>query len=250
MGKRGRNDSSHKNDELVDWITALAKKNEVSSAEFAESKQERIERRQAKKLRREERTKTLKTYTSIRDSAPVIAGPSEPTKLNLANHHHVDESKNIAKTRGLLTMLSQQIEDRVSEIHKTKKSKRPFHASFIKAKKRKRTHDEHDMIRMTQPRKNDYGGIGMARPSLYIELDDPSWKPKLEEEFKEHIPGFFGKQRAKVMKKQLDGKLLWRQLRQPSIINTLLKDRKIGGKKLSSMTPDERVEAMIKAGML
>jgi hypothetical protein len=241
MGKRGRNESN-KNNDLESWISSSLAKNELS-VQFAESKQERIQRRQAKKLRRNERIQKLKhNNNSVRDGMPVVARPlSVPTKSNI-----IANQQNSVATQQLLLRLSQQIQDRVSEIQNTKKSKRPFQASFIKAKKRRRSRDdENDRILMKQPRKNDYGGIGLARPSLYIELDDPSWKPKLEEEFQEHIPGFFGKQRAKVMKKQLDGNLLWRQLRQQSSM-----DRKIGGKKLSSMTPDERVEAMIKAGMI
>jgi hypothetical protein len=67
--------------------------------------------------------------------------------------------------------------------------------------------------------------------------------PKLEQEFQEHIPGFFGKQRTKAMKKQLDGNMLWRQLAEKRYA-------KVNGRKLSDMTPDERVEALIAAGHL
>jgi hypothetical protein len=62
-----------------------------------------------------------------------------------------------------------------------------------------------------QPRKCDYGGIGLARPSLYIALDESGWRRKLNQNFLEHIPGFFGKQRSKAMKKQLNGDMLWKQ---------------------------------------
>ena len=47
------------------------------------------------------------------------------------------------------------------------------------------------------------------------------------------------------MKKQLGGKMLWRQL-----ADKRNKDKKVKGKKLSDMSPDERVEAMIHAGMI
>jgi hypothetical protein len=47
------------------------------------------------------------------------------------------------------------------------------------------------------------------------------------------------------MKKQLDGNMLWRQLAE----KRTTEDR-VGGKKLSTMSPDERVEAMLKAGMI
>ena len=122
-----------------------------------------------------------------------------------------------------------------------------------------------------QPRKNDYGGMGLARPSLLISLRDDSFIPKFEEEFREHIPGFFGKQRTKAMKKQLDGNMLWRRMLKDknekssssssSEGNGQKKNKKsqpkhqqqnikYDGKKLSDMTPDERVEAMIKLGMI
>lgn len=62
-----------------------------------------------------------------------------------------------------------------------------------------------------QPRRSDYGGIGLARESIYIPLDVNGWRGKLCKKFREHIPGFFGKQRTKAMKKQTDGDMLWRQ---------------------------------------
>ena len=80
---------------------------------------------------------------------------------------------------------------------------------------------------------------------MFLSLDDPSFFPKLEMEFAEHIPGFFGKQRTKAMKKQQAGKMLWRQLADKKNGH-----QKVNGKKLSEMTPDERVEAMLKAGMI
>jgi len=116
-----------------------------------------------------------------------------------------------------------------------------------------------------QPRKRDYSGLGFVRPSLYIDLRDESFLPRFEREFTEHIPGFFGKQRTNAMKKQLDGGMLWRQLqeqRENKKGNTssttsnakgkkkIQMNQKVDGKKLSDMTPDERVEAMIKLGMI
>ena len=105
-----------------------------------------------------------------------------------------------------------------------------------------------------KPRKKDYGGLGLARPSLLIDLRDVSFIPKLEEEFAEHVPGFFGKQRTKAMKKQLDGNMLWRRLADKRKGNKFGCKHdlniKVDGKKLSEMSPDERVEAMIKLDMI
>jgi hypothetical protein len=94
-----------------------------------------------------------------------------------------------------------------------------------------------------QPLPSDYSGIGLARKSLYLPFLDPSYEPKLEEEFKEHIPGFFGKQRSKAMKKQVDGNMLWRQLAEKKLPMAM-------AKKLKDMTPDQRVQAMIDSGMI
>ena len=112
---------------------------------------------------------------------------------------------------------------------------------------------------IVQPRLNDYGGLGLARPSLLIDLRDVSFVPKLEQEFAEHIEGFFGKQRTKAMKRQLDGNMLWRRLaekkdgkgkQKKGSKKTDWSHVKYHGKKLSDMTPDERVEAMIKLDMI
>eukprot|EP00984_Skeletonema_dohrnii_P003459 scaffold1170_cov139-Skeletonema_dohrnii-CCMP3373.AAC.1 len=62
-----------------------------------------------------------------------------------------------------------------------------------------------------QPRIRDYNGQGLVRPSLFLPLNDPSFVPKLELEFAEHIPGFFGKAKTKAAKKQSDENMLWRR---------------------------------------
>jgi hypothetical protein len=107
-------------------------------------------------------------------------------------------------------------------------------------------------VTYAKPRKKDYGGLGLARPSLLIDLRDVSFIPKLEEEFAEHVAGFFGKQRTKAMKKQLDGNMLWRRLadKKGGKQGNQNLNIKVDGKKLKDMTPDERVEAMIKLDMI
>jgi hypothetical protein len=98
--------------------------------------------------------------------------------------------------------------------------------------------------------------MGLARPSLYLSLDEPSFPARLSQEFAEHVPGFFGKQRTKAMKRQLDGNMLWRQMlaakKQSKEPWNLQKGANfsVNGRKLSEMSPDERVEAMIKRGMI
>jgi len=110
-----------------------------------------------------------------------------------------------------------------------------------------------------QPRPSDYSGIGFARKSLYLPFQDPSHIPRLTQEFNEHIPGFYGRQRTKAMKKQLDGNMLWRTLVREkeqhaqeggATANGTNQKKSILSKKLAKLSPDERVQAMIDAGMI
>lgn len=112
---------------------------------------------------------------------------------------------------------------------------------------------------LLQPRKKDYGGLGQARPSLFLDLRDESFKPKLEEEFSEHIVGFYGKIRTKAMKKQTQSNMLWRQMLERKHQRTAAFEKSDGkkitkrildGNAYSHLTPDQRVEAMIKAGII
>jgi len=111
---------------------------------------------------------------------------------------------------------------------------------------------------LLQPRKRDYGGLGQARPSLFLDLRDESFKPKLEEKFSEHIAGFYGKIRTKAMKKQTEKNMLWRQLlerkQQGKTESEKLEGKKsvkvLNGNLFSHLTSDQRVEAMIKQGII
>jgi len=122
------------------------------------------------------------------------------------------------------------------DLPKTSNAKAPrtSYGHKSESKKRKRGKWNKDSI---QPLRSDYSGIGLARGSMYIEFIDPSYYPKLEEEFREHIPGFFGKQRTKAMKKQTDGNMLWRRLANEKKNNKT--------KKFRGLSADERVRAMI-----
>mmetsp|Transcript_9224 Transcript_9224/g.26362 ORF Transcript_9224/g.26362 Transcript_9224/m.26362 type:complete len:182 (-) Transcript_9224:3604-4149(-) len=103
-----------------------------------------------------------------------------------------------------------------------------------------------------QPPKNYYGGIGLARKSLYLSFDDAAFFPLLEDEFTEHIPGFYGKQKTKAMKRQLGSNMLWRKMQKLKEDDPGKQDRKSQGinKRLAKLSPDERVEEMIRLGML
>lgn len=237
MGKK--REGGKEDEGMEDWVAALARKEAVGSS----SKNERIEKRLSKKRRREERKLHAHPAKKIQqkdvDRAVSLPPLRQPTKTAFPERFASSQQL-------MLDSLAQKVKLRVSVSRTTKSWQKPYSAVFKSKKKRKRD----DSI---QPRNSDYGGIGLARPSMYIAFDDPSWQPKLEEEFAEHIPGFFGKQRTKAMKKQLDGNMLWRQLRaSKKAVKTpsSKRERKINGKKLSELSPDERVEAMIQAGMI
>jgi hypothetical protein len=207
---------------LEEWASLLAKKTAEPSLS---AKDERVAKRAAKKRRREERLTTKAHDHKLQDTVRKSDGAS----------FGMDEQKL------LLNGMSKTIKHCVSSEDAPKRRPLFTFSSSTKARNVKKSWQE-DTI---QPRKKDYGGIGLARPSLYIDFNDPSLVPKLESEFAEHIPGFFGKQRTKAMKKQLGGKMLWRKLS-----DSKTKEKIVNGKRLKDMSPDERVEAMIKIGML
>jgi len=250
--------------ESTDWISALAKessttdnnnnKNNASSSthhvQKILSKQERIEKRNAKKRRREERKEL-----------------EEPKDKELANINKTNQNERMQfltleeerlraeQSMNRVSDLMQESVGRINEgkSHKEKKFAKPYVPSQERGKATAGRQLSDDVI---QPRNKDYGGLGLARPSLLLDLRDISFIPKLEEEFAEHIPGFFGKQRTKAMKKQLDGDMLWRRLAHKGKGNKKGNGNKdylnvkVDGKKLSDMTPDDRIEAMIKLDMI
>lgn len=214
-----------KKDEMKDWIASLAS---AVSQDALPSKSERKRKREAKKRRRGERVPSSSPPLTLQ--SPSVAGdvpkPSE-------------RSRTKKRLRQLAEMLAATVSRESSEAEEVHRRPRVYRGDRLTEHFRKRQWD----LDHIQPRACDYGGIGLARPSLYLSNDDPSFLAKLEEEFLEHIPGFFGKQRTKAMKKQLNGNMLWRKLADKKV-------SKINGQKLDKMTPDERVEAMIKAGMV
>lgn len=106
-----------------------------------------------------------------------------------------------------------------------------------------------------QPRTRDYNGQGLVRPSLYIPFNDPSFKPKVELEFEEHIPGFFGKAKQKAAKKQSDQNMLWRKCLKAKTVDDEKKQiagsgstkRRKGKKGAGS---EERVQKLMRRGVM
>lgn len=214
-------------DSMVDWISSLAKSS--ASDAVVPTKQERQQKRADKKARRD--AKRPEPEEKDEEDIRVPKRESKPPKKS-----QLEISK---KRLEFLTATLRSI-SRAIAVHKQRPV--PFSGKNQPLKRKKGNWDENSI----QPGRSDYCGMGLARDSLYVSFDDPSFFPKLEEEFVEHIPGFFGKQRTKAMKKQLDGNMLWRQMAQKDKMETT----KVHGKKLSDMTPDDRVQAMIDAGMV
>jgi hypothetical protein len=219
MGKKRRPTTQASNDQ--DWVTALAKESSAATVQSC-SKADRIEKRDAKKRRREDRKAELAPLPTKQQQTKVKPKGSDDRKRLKELAAQVFESSTAFNQQGYVKPYSAGDGD-----DKTKMKKRKWDEQAI------------------QPRTRDYGGIGLARPSLLLPFEDPSFFPMLTQSFLEHIPGFFGKQKTKAMKKQLNSNMLWRQLADKKNSN-----QKVNGKKLSDMAVDERVEAMIQNGMV
>ncbi len=267
-----------------DWVASLAAKasaegtSRTGSAAVASSKAAAIERRLEKKRRRNDRLIAKSKEKEARRMARE-AGLESRKKLRQERHDVQSSSGGkgapvremaAGKSRHdvhrhqsqCLSKLSAEVK-RTAEGWNDRNRPRPYVDPSADPKKGKATKQKKYESSNVQPRDRDYGGLGLARPSQFLPLLDPSFIPKFEAEFEEHIPGFFGKQRTKAMKKQLDGGLLWRRLRLQKKKGGAVgrgekkkgeddnwEDKKVNGKKLSDMSPDEKVEAMIKLGMI
>jgi len=265
-GKKRKRPKGNKNTsttEASDWMSSLVAAQQaeaVSSATVANdgrtetvvSKQERKRRRDEKKRRRDER----KGGQAVERNATERNGPRAGRSMSAGEQR-----------RGLETLdrLSRRIEMIVEGVFSGdggadngggSGSGRRYAKPYVHPEasvQGKATAGQQLTETIIQPRKRDYGGLGLTRPSLLLSLRDHSFVPKLQEEFTEHVAGFFGKQRTKAMKKQLDGNMLWKRIRNSSkqdVAKNVDMNRKLDGKKLMDMVPDEKVEAMIKLGML
>ena len=261
-----------KQDALNAWVANLVtQQNDVVLT--AASKSERIEKRLAKRRRTDETTgkhklrnkmkKTLSTTVTPAIDAQESQAVNQQVKkpVNTVVDDRTESSRALQLWRIQLTEFSKRLEICSQIVKEKRKSwQKPYTPVPIisnNASKRRRQQLANQMENWFQPRRSNYGGIGLARPSLFIPLDDPSWQAKLEEEFSEHVTGFYGKQRTKAMKKQLDGQMLWRQLQKQKLTGSskLISPKNpnqiaISGRKLSNLKPDERVEALIRAGYI
>ena len=229
---------------IQEWVLKLAESNFHSTTDHGASelsKEERKAKREAVRARRQElkgHNNESRRLGGSSDSKEKKSGPSKNfAKATVANRKRL---------RGLMARFSSD-----EETHEFKR-KRLFVGDCMSHHRKRRWDDAG-----VQPRACDYGGIGLARSSLFLSFDDPSWVPKLEEEFLEHIPGFFGKQRTKAMKKQRNANMLWKRLlEEKQHRSEAIKDKNdrngTGKGKRSDMrksaTLNERVEDMLRSG--
>mmetsp|Transcript_18608 Transcript_18608/g.53469 ORF Transcript_18608/g.53469 Transcript_18608/m.53469 type:complete len:313 (-) Transcript_18608:1696-2634(-) len=273
-----------------DWVASLAVKASAegtSGAAVASSKAAAIERRLEKKRRRNDRLIAKAKEKEARKMAREVGLESQKrrherqdvqsssggevvqkmaagkSRCDVNRHQSRGRSSSPRSSSQCLSKLSAEVKRTAKGWNDRNRRPRPYTDPSADPKRGKATKQRKYECSNIQPRDRDYGGLGLARPSQFLPLLDPSFIPKFEAEFEEHIPGFFGKQRTKAMKKQLDGGLLWRRMyedrRQGGAAAGKGKkkskdgnweDKRVNGKKLSDMNPDEKVEAMIKLGMI
>jgi hypothetical protein len=227
------------NDEATqDWLDSLVQQCSSGKDTKILSKEERITKRQDKKAKREQ----FHMQHKRRQEIGRIEGVANTIDSKIAST--VRSPMELSKRR--LQLIASSIDKVRQELYEntgirprlydTKVAAKTILAARTKNRKRFWSNDS------IQPRPSDYGGIGLARNSLYIEFLDPSCLARLEEEFHQHIPGFFGKQWTKAMKRQTNGNMLWRQLADNK--------HQLLSKKMKSMSPDQRVQALMDSGMI
>jgi len=99
-----------------------------------------------------------------------------------------------------------------------------------------------------QPRSKDYNGQGLARPSIFIDLEEPGFEPLFAKEFFTHVDGFYGKVKTKAMKKQRAAEAMGAgggEMGGAVDASALMK-----GKGMEGLTPDQKVEMLMRKGML
>lgn len=211
-----------------------------ATADLPLTKAERIERRERKRAQREERRRSAEEARRNRlarkrqrqgtrgpgvDAAARTPSSRDP-KSRAGRSSRRGNNMTPASERALARLstdlgstVSRHVRSASAPAKRHRKNSRPpedvptingVPATEPKGKATRRATLRHDSKEL-QPRKRDYNGQGLVRPTLYLPLDDPSFVPKLELEFAEHVPGFFGRAKTKAAKKQSDGNMLWKR---------------------------------------
>ena len=262
------------------------------------TKAQRIERREQKRIEREERKRLTEEARQRRiektKKLQKLKHNGTNTKRSAPTHHVHEKSIKLnsymsSMSKQALTQLSTMLNATVSS-HAQQNQLATSHSHPKRTKKKKKNQEEdkdstqHEQIIISnglpsepkgkatksstlrpqskeiQPRTRDYNGQGLVRPSLYIPFDDPSFIPKFELEFEEHIPGFFGKSKTKAAKKQSDEKMLWRRCLKAKEEEDDEKGEGVGSssgknknkkrKKKGIGGMDNKIEGMIKQGVM
>lgn len=235
------------------------------------TKAQRIERREQKRNEREERRRVTeearqnrlakKRQNSKRPHPTDSIRATQSSSLEGTTKKHRHEKSEI---NGIMTTLSKRALTQLSsDLDTTVSSHVPKYlpkettnnglpAIEPKGKATKRSTLRPDSKEL-QPRKRDYNGQGLVRPTLFLPFDDPSYKPKLELEFGEHVPGFFGKAKQKAAKKQADENMLWKRCLKAKEGEGEGGNDGGGGKrkkKKKGVKLDDRVEDMMRKGIM
>ena len=156
------------------WIASIAARSISSDGQRIPSKLERIEKRNSKKRLRCERKKIGPPLPPSSSSNPAITPNHTKTYSPKGNE------KNLSKLAISLKRSLQRIHNSDTNATKTAGYTDPEAEFKGKAVSRQQLTMEN-----IQPIKSCYGGLGLARPSLLLSLRDPSFIPKMEEEFSE-----------------------------------------------------------------
>ncbi|KAK3261894.1 hypothetical protein CYMTET_29229 [Cymbomonas tetramitiformis] len=132
----------------------------------------------------------------------------------------------------------------------------------VKRKRRRPTSEIRNLEQYTtfvedvlQPTTAHYGGMGVARPSIWIDLEDPNYLKRFEKVYNEFVQGCNGQK--KRVKSEQDKNMLWRQLSnkdKPAVPQTERKSSKAanklqkkqkGGQAKSGLSREEQIEAYI-----
>ena len=219
---------------LADFVTALAQ-SATSDAAFLPDKAERIAKRQAKRQRKQQEHAAARAQKKQKEEAKQAAVTSKAHRTSTTTSRRQEQ---------LLAEFKRAWEALVAMQAENSRYSPPVQTSDRKPRNYPHTVQHKKMKVSLEPRKSDYGGLGLARPTLYLPFADPSWQPRLQQAFAEHIPGWSGKPpMMQAMKKQRDANLLWKRLQRE-------KESGSSNKATRHLTPDERVEAMLKAGDL
>ena len=194
VGRAGKNNS--------DASRGQSDTAKTSTHQSSSTKAERIARREHKKLRYEERKRA---FEEARQRRRATKRPKATTASEPPTGHRKPPAEEARRRNGTTAVSGRTLHhlsayfDSVQQKYSALGQRAPRPESIQnglpveprgKATKRSALRVGAAEI---QPRRRDYNGQGLARPTLYLPLSDPSFVPKLELEFSEHVDFGSGK---------------------------------------------------------